>query len=164
MLEKEHKKADEDCQQKREAIRNTPYQVKADRLIALGWKSHKHTLEHNGEKFDLEMWGNKEKDILGETMENAIVREDYIEAKKKKEEEYREYKAECHCNKCGKDLLIFDEDMPMGYYGLIDAKVHGGYLSEELSDLCTYKFSLCESCIAELFASFLKPPEIDTYI
>jgi len=63
------------------------------------------------------------------------------------------------CNKCGKQMCN-----ELGVYGLVDAEVSGGYYSDPLSDTVTYRFSLCESCLWELFKSFGNPPEIESYL
>ncbi len=53
------------------------------------------------------------------------------------------------CNKCGESCG--KDEYP---YGLIEAKVCGGYNSPRLSDGHAYKFSLCEDCLAGLFLEF----------
>jgi hypothetical protein len=53
------------------------------------------------------------------------------------------------CNKCGESCG--EADYP---HGLIEAEVHGGYSSPVLCDGHGYKFSLCESCLAQLFKGF----------
>ena len=58
---------------------------------------------------------------------------------------------EIHCNQCGLSCKS-----PMGeYYGLIEATVLAGYESTHLEDGDSYKFSLCERCLSELFESFM---------
>jgi hypothetical protein len=80
------------------------------------------------------------------------------------------YDAEILCNKCGKTTKKFDshrdfKDHCVGYYGLINADVSGGYWScDEIGDLNTYRFSLCEDCLVELFKTFTIPPAKDRYI
>jgi hypothetical protein len=56
------------------------------------------------------------------------------------------------CNKCGKSCKT-DGKSTSENYGLIDAKVNGGYYSEKLEDGCSYSFSLCEPCLWDLFES-----------
>lgn len=70
------------------------------------------------------------------------------------------------CNKCGGDMnQYFDEDKKEGEpYGMVNVKVSGGYLSDPLNDLTSYKFNLCEHCIYEMFLSFKNPPEISLYL
>lgn len=47
-------------------------------------------------------------------------------------------------------------------HGLHDAEVSGGYESYHLFDCTTYKFSICEKCLRELFNQFkIKPTIID---
>lgn len=53
------------------------------------------------------------------------------------------------CNKCGNSC--FGE---MNYNGLIEAEVSGGYDSTHLLDGESYQFSICESCLDEIFNSF----------
>ena len=77
--------------------------------------------------------------------------------------------ASVKCNKCGCDCQKFskninDEKFSVGYYGLIDANVQGGYESVELSDCVEYTFSLCEKCLKELFVSFKTPPKYYIYM
>lgn len=55
------------------------------------------------------------------------------------------------CNKCGGSCLIKEAKQN---YGLINALVHGGYHSLYLEDCSTYKFSMCEKCLHDLFDSF----------
>ena len=46
------------------------------------------------------------------------------------------------------------------HYGLVNARVAGGYLSSALEDQVVYGFSLCEECLVELFKSFKEPPSV----
>ncbi len=66
--------------------------------------------------------------------------------------------ASYHCNRCG-DSLQPDEhtDDP---YGLVEARVEGGYHSHHLFDLTSYTFSLCEGCLREMFDLFVIPPTL----
>jgi hypothetical protein len=50
-----------------------------------------------------------------------------------------------------------------GYYGMIEAVATGGYQSESLEDMTYYRFSLCEGCLAELFARCKIPVERGEY-
>ena len=61
------------------------------------------------------------------------------------------------CNKCGSSCRPSNE-VP-DFYGLIEASFTTGYESVALPDGKEYTFSLCESCIAELFKSFAINPE-----
>lgn len=67
------------------------------------------------------------------------------------------------CNACGGCLCPSDSanhDVP---FGLVDAKVSGGYNSPALSDCTNYKFSICESCLRKIFDGFVVKPEISEY-
>jgi len=66
----------------------------------------------------------------------------------------KEVVVDIFCNKCG-DSCQRDH----GYYGLREAIVYGGYESNPLEDMTTYTFSLCESCLDELFKTFKIPVE-----
>jgi hypothetical protein len=63
------------------------------------------------------------------------------------------------CNKCGKSCSI-DMFNKTYDYGLIDARVFGSYHSPVLDDCTSYQFSLCESCLVDLFDSFIIPPTV----
>lgn len=70
------------------------------------------------------------------------------------------------CNKCGESCQPKDaserEGQFLGWYGLIEATVGGGYYSTHLDDGFEYTFSLCEPCLYELFQTFkLKPSPFD---
>ena len=56
------------------------------------------------------------------------------------------------CNKCGGSCK-----RECGFFGLIEHTVSGGYGSDPLSDGASYTFSLCESCLNELFNEFKIP-------
>jgi len=65
------------------------------------------------------------------------------------------------CNKCGKSYVLkmdFGKGEKEYSYGLIDARVFGSYHSPILDDCTSYQFSLCESCLVDLFDSFINPP------
>lgn len=61
------------------------------------------------------------------------------------------------CNKCTGDISRFEDGINTGDYGVVDVTYVGGYYSKHLDDLSEYKFSLCEKCLSELFASFKIP-------
>lgn len=63
------------------------------------------------------------------------------------------------CNKCGNSLCFGHEDW-ISPHGLVDLAVSGGYHSEHLLDCTSYKFSLCEKCIREIFESCKIPPAV----
>ena len=64
------------------------------------------------------------------------------------------------CNKCGGSLVPVSKDNDVGMYGLVDQCVSGGWHSDHLTDLHTYRFSLCEKCIVEMFDNFTIHPEV----
>lgn len=69
------------------------------------------------------------------------------------------------CNKCESPVsLTGPNGEPLGYYGLIDAHVMGGYYSPLLEDGASYTFSLCEVCVKELMDSFKYPPHKTDYL
>ncbi len=73
---------------------------------------------------------------------------------------------EVFCNRCGKTCDKGDINPNLNFpprhdsYGLIKAKVSGGYHSDSLCDMTTYTFSICEGCLKELFDSFKIPPAV----
>lgn len=54
------------------------------------------------------------------------------------------------CNKCGASMYNGKANIG-NCFGLIEAKVSGGYDSPVLGDCETYTFSLCERCLLVLF-------------
>jgi hypothetical protein len=62
------------------------------------------------------------------------------------------------CNQCGQTLC--PSKQVDDAYGLVDAEVSGGYFSEGLLDMTTYRFSLCEQCLRAMFRKFKVPPKI----
>lgn len=77
--------------------------------------------------------------------------------KKETVTEEREVVADILCNRCGKSCCppsLAENDLRPEYYGLIEAQITGGYFSPTLGDMCAYQFSLCEHCLAWLFAFF----------
>lgn len=65
---------------------------------------------------------------------------------------------EVFCNKCGGSC---QQNNCPGFYGLIEETVYGGYGSDPLSDMTEYTFSLCESCLDELFKTFKIPVQVN---
>lgn len=68
------------------------------------------------------------------------------------------------CNACGGCLCPNDSanhDVP---FGLVEAKVSGGYSSPALSDCTNYAFSICEVCLRKIFEGFLIKPKISEYM
>lgn len=58
------------------------------------------------------------------------------------------------CNNCGHSCKKgFD------YEGLLEAKVVGGYSSEQIGDMICWKFSLCEDCLKDISSKFKIPVE-----
>ena len=49
------------------------------------------------------------------------------------------------------------------YSGLLEQEVHGGYDSKVLADMTSYKLSLCEGCLKNLFSKFKLSVEIKVY-
>ena len=64
-----------------------------------------------------------------------------------------------NCNLCGNNL--HPEDSEFEPYGLVNTAVTGGYFSTHLSDMSKYTFSLCESCLRDLFVKCKIKPEIE---
>ncbi len=65
------------------------------------------------------------------------------------------------CNKCGGPMCPSPSSPNrLVPYGLVEEKVTGGYDSFHLLDLNTYKFSLCEECLRQLFDSFTFYPDV----
>lgn len=68
------------------------------------------------------------------------------------------------CNKCG--ITCSNEKRKHGksdfnqYSGLIETEIHGGYDSEVVGDMTSWKFSLCEFCLKTLVKSFKLPVDI----
>lgn len=70
------------------------------------------------------------------------------------------------CNLCG-ETLSPDKDHEIAkteYYGLVEAVVTGGYFSTHLEDGGVYTFSLCESCLSDLFNKFKYPCKTSNYL
>jgi hypothetical protein len=169
MKEKLDQLACEHARQMREACGNTPYEEKVTLLIDRGWHRNKpHKLEGPEGPFYLESWGHRERDILGWTVDMAWKSEKRQTAKEQLEAAYADRTTELHCNKCGENMKRFSTDADgetfcVGYYGLVDAELSGGFYSDPLSDCTTYRFSLCEKCVMELFETFKVPPHVETY-
>ena len=80
--------------------------------------------------------------------------------------------AEVFCNKCSltcrsaQDDFHYNEedDTAHPFYGLIEAEVAGHYYSPALDDCKNYRFSLCEKCLKEMFATFKIPPTTKDYL
>ena len=65
------------------------------------------------------------------------------------------------CNKCGNSCGAknFPEDDLPEFHGLLEVYVDGTYFSPRLADLMRYRFSICEPCLLEMFATFKIQPE-----
>lgn len=118
-------------------------------------------------------WHNKDSfwyDTNNEDFKVGLHREEAVRIQIRRDEELddkvglRDGTLKVLCNECGSDCQIRHLGphlgTHMGYYGLIKAKVTGGYFSEHLQDATRYKFSLCEKCLKELFDGFKIP--VDT--
>lgn len=71
------------------------------------------------------------------------------------------------CNKCGENcgLPKVAPGQESGHpHGLIETTVRGGYWSNPLQDCVSYTFSLCESCLSELFKTFKIPVGMFDYL
>jgi hypothetical protein len=70
------------------------------------------------------------------------------------------------CNLCGKSLSPDrnSDILKREYYGLVEATVSGGFFSSHLEDGQVYTFSLCESCLYDLFCKFKYPCETNNYL
>lgn len=98
-----------------------------------------------------------------------LIRKEQEVARKKSIENHS---LEVHCNKCGKDLRKYDinptepEEKPhcVGYYGLVETTVDGGFWSESLHDTIRYRFSLCEECLVEFMKTFKVPVHTESYL
>ncbi len=74
------------------------------------------------------------------------------------------------CNLCGGSCRLprlperHPGTIPTSFYGLIEATVTGAYESDVLEDCTWYRFSLCERCLAELFARCKVPVQTGEYV
>lgn len=64
------------------------------------------------------------------------------------------------CNKCGKSCSNQKPHKFRSYEGLIEAEVHGGYDSKVIGDLISWRFSVCESCLAKFVKTFKIPVDV----
>jgi len=71
---------------------------------------------------------------------------------------------------CGETCILGGDGAGGENYGLINAKVSGGYHSTvgcgkcgALDDLRAYRFSLCEFCLEAIFDRCAVPPEVFEY-
>jgi hypothetical protein len=72
--------------------------------------------------------------------------------------------SEVLCNQCGGSCHVEEAGRNKHgqhyFFGLINAKVVGGYHSPVLGDLDQYEFSLCEACLKKMFAGFKLPVDV----
>jgi len=64
------------------------------------------------------------------------------------------------CNLCGRSLEVQVAKGITNTCGLVEVEVRGSYGSPVLKDFVTYRFSLCERCLEELFQRFKLPVEM----
>jgi hypothetical protein len=70
------------------------------------------------------------------------------------------------CNKCGEtcsNLKRFhnaSQHQMCGFSGLNEIEVHGGYDSQFIGDMTSWRFSLCEKCLSQIVKSFKIPHEV----
>lgn len=71
------------------------------------------------------------------------------------------------CNICKKscsNAKLKGHPHQFGYEGLVEAEVHGGYDSEVLGDMVSYRFSICEHCLnSKIFPLFKIPYDIKSH-
>lgn len=158
-----------------EELINKAYSDKKKRLNQISKADKLFFITENGwvlnKRGDLacDMYSNNKKNVLGITLEMAYEMEYQDKLTKQRKEDMQEGKIKIICNKCGDDCQKLDSDMDgnefsVGYYGLIDAEVSGGYYSDHLSDCVNYKFSLCEKCVKEMFDTFKVKPDVYVYM
>ena len=72
------------------------------------------------------------------------------------------------CNMCGKSLCnqrrkgVEESELPSSlaeYSGLVETVVSGGYDSEAIGDMTSWRFSICEHCLKKLSKKFVIPVE-----
>lgn len=70
------------------------------------------------------------------------------------------------CNQCGKTCCSPLQKNPKAkiqykeYTGLLEQEIHGGYESEVIGDMVSWRFSLCEFCLDKLVKGFKIPHEV----
>lgn len=64
------------------------------------------------------------------------------------------------CNRCGESCRC---DAALNYEGLIEATICGGYGSK-IGDFRQLTFSVCESCLIELFETFKISPAVQDHL
>ena len=134
-------------------------------LFLRGWMQHERPFRNK----IIKMWSHPRSGSTGMPTEMAYREETWHEEKEKRTADLKAGKPDVFCNKCGENLKFLAKDYEgkdffVGYYGLVDAHVSGGYLSKHLRDLQYYEFSLCEKCIKEMFDTFKVPPKQERYL
>jgi hypothetical protein len=146
------------------AINNVPDKRKKQELLKAGWTMFPR--EFYGKT--LEMWASSPDDDIQQSLHGAYQTLRFRLAASIEQQQIKDGKLKIPCNKCGQETGKLDKHPGrkhhVGYYGLINASVTGGYYSEDLSDCVRYKFSLCEKCLAELMLSFKIPVKQQLYM
>lgn len=163
MKEIMEKLGEESYRAQRKASDAFPDEKKREFLLSRGWTDH-----HGPSVGRMTFMSPPNDDGHGFNLDMAYWDEVRKARNEQRKEEVATRIAECRCNKCGVDMMKWDKDIgekpfALGYYGLVDATVSGGYSSDALSDCTIYTFSLCEKCLMELFEQFKEPPKIEAY-
>lgn len=101
---------------------------------------------------------------VGLNLSSAYVTAKNAEYDKSLQNGISNHTRDIRCNKCGNNVAESWDTSHAGYYGLVDARVDGGYFSKHLSDGVTYRFSLCEKCLVDLFKTFSILPDVNVYM
>ncbi len=87
-----------------------------------------------------------------------------IKTIKKQKQVIEETVIDVICNKCGKTCSNHKrknlKQWTNEYSGLIETEVDGGYDSEIIGDMVSWKFSICEHCLSDIVENFKIPPMI----
>ena len=101
------------------------------------------------------------RDIVGADPQLSAMREELVaEVQKELLKEAQETAEQKLCNKCGE--ICHTDEFGGEPYGL-STTVDAGYFSTALQDGNSYTFSICESCLVELFTGFKIPVKVDEY-
>jgi hypothetical protein len=146
---------------KKEVVRDTGFADQEKLLLDNGWRRRQ-------DDFIGVFWKMPDNECSVQ-MQCAFEMEWQNQQRRKRKEDIENYSADVFCNKCGKDMRVMEKsadgkEFCVGYYGLVDAVVSGGYESTALNDCTIYTFCLCEKCLMDLFAEFKILPQIDTYL
>lgn len=138
-------------------------------LISEGWTYSIHHIGEDG-SIPIPMYAPPDKSCLGMSVMAAYKQAVYAKEKRERDVALDDKTAKVVCNNCGGDCAKYEkwgggEDHHVGYYGLVDAEVSGGYSSENemICDGSIYTFSLCEDCLAKMFKAFKVPPKENRY-